>query len=352
MNVKVGDKVKFLNEKGQGIITKIINKTTVGVTIEDGFEIPYTIANLVVETEKSEGEKNTIIQPLSLVVKPVHHIEQKPTHPASHTKIEEEEGIYLAFSPEKAKDISHSDINVWLVNHTSYTILFTYSIWNNGNYMTLETGEIAGLNVDLMQTIHRNELNDHRNFKIDVLFFNEKLHDHQHPVSNVIKLKPIKLYKENAFQENGFISDKALIFPVYKLNEGSPDSEAYMITEKKLSKILFQKSKVVDRPKTSKPHANNNPANEMEIDLHIEELLDDYSNMSNAEIIHVQLTYFQNALDKAINEHFKKLIVIHGVGNGRLKQEVRALIAASTALKYYDASYARYGFGATEIVFF
>lgn len=352
MNVKVGDKVKFLDEKGKGVITKIINKTTVGVTIEDGFEIPYAISNLVVETDKNAAEKNTIIQPLSSAIKPVQPVEQEPVYSVSHAKIQEEEGIYLAFSPENAKDISHSNINVWLINHTAYTILFTYSIWTNGNYITLETGEIANLNADLMQTIHRKELNDHRNFKIDVLFFSGREHDHQHPVSNVIKLKPIKLYKENAFQKNGFISDKALIFPVYKLNSDQQDPEAYLITEKKLSKILFQKNKVADKPKASKPHANNNPANEMEIDLHIEELLDDYSNMSNAEIIQVQLTYFQNALDKAMNEHFKKLIVIHGVGNGRLKQEVRALIAATTSLKYYDASYARFGFGATEIVFF
>jgi hypothetical protein len=351
MNVKVGDRVKFLNEKGKGIITKIINKTTVGVTIEDGFEIPYAISNLVVETEKGAAGKNTIIQPLS-AVKAAQPVERELLHPVSHTKIEEEEGIYLAFSPENPKDLSHSNINVWLVNHTAYTILFTYSLWSNGYYQTVETGEIADLNADLMQTIQRKELNDHRNFKIDVLFFSESEHDHQHPVSNVIKLKPIKLYKENAFRENDFISDKALIFPVYKVNEGVQDPEAYMITEKKLSKILFQKGASATKPKTSKPHATNNPANEMEIDLHIEELLDDYSNMSNAEIIQVQLNYFQNALDKAMNEHFKKLIVIHGVGNGRLKQEVRAIIATNAALKYYDASYARFGFGATEIVFF
>jgi hypothetical protein len=351
MNIKVGDKVKFLDEKGKGIITRIINKTTVGVTIEDGFEIPYAISNLVVVTDKSAVEKNTIIQPLS-VVEVTQLAHPQPTHSVSHSKIEEEEGIYLAFSPENAKDITHSNINVWLVNHTAYTILFTYSLWSNGYYITLETGEIADMNADLMQTIHRKELNDHRNFKVDVLFFSEEDHDHQHPVSNVIKLKPIKLYKENAFQENGFISDKALIFPVYKLNEGVQDPEVYMITEKKLSKILFQKRNSVNKPKISKPHAVNNPASEMEVDLHIEELLDDYSNMSNAEIIQVQLNYFQNALDKAINEHFKKLIVIHGVGNGRLKQEVRAIIATNAALKYYDASYARFGFGATEIVLF
>ncbi len=349
MNFKVGDKVKFLNEKGNGVVTRIINKNTVGVTIEDGFEIPYATSNLVNETDKNITLVVPVVAEQNRVKSAVQEYVQSPVQPFIK---EEKEGVYLGFSPENAKNITGSSINVWLMNHTSYTILFTYSVWNNGNYLTLETGSIKGMDVELVQTIHRKELNDHRNFKIDALFFKEKAHEHQSPVSNIIKLKPIKLYKENAFKENGFIQDKALIFTVYKLNDKQEVFEPYMITEKKLSKILFQKSKTPEKPKVSKPHVNNNPANEMEIDLHIEELLDDYSNMSNAEIIQVQLKYFQNALDKAMNEHFKKLIVIHGVGNGRLKQEVRALIATNSSLKYYDASYARYGFGATEIVFY
>lgn len=345
MNFKIGDKVKFLNEKGEGVVTKIINKTTVGVTIEDGFEIPYPVSGLV-SAEKKAAEPAALPESKS-----GNEREPEIMHTSLHSETkEEEEGIYLGFSPENATNVSGSDINVWLINHTAYHIVFTYSIWNNGYYQLFETGTISGFNAELVQTIRRKELNDHRNFKIDALFYKKKEYEHQHPVSNVIKLKPIKLYKENAFKENGFIQDRALIFDVYKLRDEMEIPEPYMITEKKLSKILFQKSRLQEKPKTSKPHANNNPLNEMEIDLHIEELLEDYSNMSNAEIIKVQLSYFQNALDKAINEHYKKLIVIHGVGNGRLKQEVRALIETNRSLKYHDASYARYGFGATEIL--
>ena len=346
MNFKIGDKVKFLNEKGQGIVTRIINKTTLGITIEDGFEIPYAISNLVSERD----ERND--HPKQHPVPEESRVEKEVIHAVTDLREEEEEGVYLGFSPENIKNISASDINVWVINHTSYHLLFTYSIWSNGSYQLIETGTILGYSAELVQTIRRKELNDHRNFKIDALFFKKKEYEHQHPVSNVIKLKPIKLYKENAFQPNGFIPENALIFDVYRLKDEEETAEPFMITEKKLAKILFQKSRTQDKPKVSKPHANNNPLNEMEIDLHIEELLEDYTKMSNAEIIKVQLTYFQNALDKAINEHFKKLIVIHGVGNGRLKQEVRALIENHSSLKYQDASYARYGFGATEIVFY
>src|SRR3954468_5830547 len=214
MNFKVGDKVKFLNEKGEGTISRIINKTTVGVTVEDGFEIPYIISDLILITDKNA------VKPGATEIKAPPIIEQKHHFQSNAIEIEEEEGVYLGFSPENKKDISQSNINVWLMNHTSYTISFSYSLWNSGNYTTLETGKIAPFKVDLVQTIHRKELNDHRNFKIDAIFHSEKAHEPQHPISNVIKLKPIKLYKENAFRSNGFIQDNALIFPVYKLSEG------------------------------------------------------------------------------------------------------------------------------------
>ena len=44
--IKVGDKVKFLNDVGGGVVTSFINKNMVNVENEDGFEIPYPITQL------------------------------------------------------------------------------------------------------------------------------------------------------------------------------------------------------------------------------------------------------------------------------------------------------------------
>lgn len=131
-----------------------------------------------------------------------------------------------------------------------------------------------------------------------------------------------------------------------------PEPEPVKEVEEKIdvTKLFNQKLHHSDKPKKSKPHAQNNGLLEMEINLHIEELLDNYSGMSNAQIVQVQLRHFQKALDKAITGRYRKLIVIHGVGNGRLKQEVRAILDAEE-LRYFDGSYAKYGWGATEVVF-
>ena len=47
MDLKPGDKVSFLNEKRDGIVKKMLNNKMVLVEIEDGFDIPVAINDLV-----------------------------------------------------------------------------------------------------------------------------------------------------------------------------------------------------------------------------------------------------------------------------------------------------------------
>jgi hypothetical protein len=90
---------------------------------------------------------------------------------------------------------------------------------------------------------------------------------------------------------------------------------------------------------------------EIEIDLHIEELIDSHRGMSNGEILNVQMANFKRELNVAIRRKAKKLIVIHGVGEGTLKSEIaRELYEHYPNLDYHDASYRKYGYGATEII--
>ena len=85
---------------------------------------------------------------------------------------------------------------------------------------------------------------------------------------------------------------------------------------------------------------------------HREELVDNINGMSTAAIVQIQLQYFIKNLDEAIAMRLKKLIVIHGIGTGRLKAEVYNALENYPKLKYQDASYAKYGFGATEILIY
>jgi hypothetical protein len=86
------------------------------------------------------------------------------------------------------------------------------------------------------------------------------------------------------------------------------------------------------------------------IDLHIENLIDTHNGMSNSEILKIQMTHFKLFLNKSIDKKQRKIVVIHGVGEGILRHEIRKeLDIYHPYFEYYDASYDEFGYGATEI---
>jgi DNA-nicking Smr family endonuclease len=87
----------------------------------------------------------------------------------------------------------------------------------------------------------------------------------------------------------------------------------------------------------------------MEIDLHLHELVDNEHHLGDAEKLDHQLRYFERMLNTAIRTGKRKMIVIHGVGEGRLRDEVRRVLEHYDVVRFHDANPRLYGYGATEV---
>lgn len=86
-----------------------------------------------------------------------------------------------------------------------------------------------------------------------------------------------------------------------------------------------------------------------EVDLHLHELVEDESRLSQGEKLRYQLAYFERSLEAAIRDGKRKLIVIHGVGEGVLREEVRKVLQYYENVRFHDGDMSRYGVGATEV---
>lgn len=86
-----------------------------------------------------------------------------------------------------------------------------------------------------------------------------------------------------------------------------------------------------------------------EIDLHIEALTDSHQEWTNTEIVQKQMLEFRTFYNKARGRRIRKLIVIHGIGAGVLKEEVRIFLAGQEGIEFFDADYREYGKGATAV---
>lgn len=92
--------------------------------------------------------------------------------------------------------------------------------------------------------------------------------------------------------------------------------------------------------------------NEDEIDLHFHNLMDYHDGLSNTEKLHIQTSAMRERLDYCIANNKKKLIVVHGIGKGVLKAEVRRILREEYNLEFFDAPLRKYGWGATQVNFY
>ncbi len=96
-----------------------------------------------------------------------------------------------------------------------------------------------------------------------------------------------------------------------------------------------------------KPKERHAP--KFEVDLHIHHLTKSSRGMSNYEMLNLQLDTARGQLEFAIRKRIPKIVFIHGVGEGVLRQELETLFGRYNNVKFYDADYKTYGLGATEV---
>lgn len=313
MNFKLGDFVRFVDEKREGYITRVIDSQTLGVTDTDGFEIPVAVSNLT-------------------------HVHGHSTHPKGNseniqliTAIEDfnEVGIFLAVVEDhKASSVVHFT----LLNRTSFQLLLTLTTDLKGKYKGEFASAIQAKTNSQIYSANLADIEVWPNFMFQILSFT---------TNNVKPKSPLNIVKK--FKAKDFSGAKKEVAGlnryawVIQLDETVP-----LIDAQKLKESFFRAPAV--HPVIAKPA--------QEIDLHIEKLRDDHLFLEQAEMINIQLAYFQQMLDAAIVNQMPKIVFIHGVGNGTLRHHIHKVISKHPQVRtFMDAQKEKFGFGATEVVF-
>ncbi len=363
MKFKTGDKVKFLNEKGGGVISKIISNELVYVSIDDGFEIPVHSGDLI--PDMSDNKNN---EPVNTSYKEpsVQNNEEKkenakeqdegnniPLH-LHMSKNSLSKGIYIAFVPENQNILTIDPVNIYLINYTDKDVLynlFLKSPSDNG-YTGTAYGIIDAGSMLHAGTAERNEINNWAEGTMQIMYFQDKTNRIIVPVCQDFSIKPSKFQKETNYKDSPFLIEKALLVTIdetaeqtFVFNEEPPEnpyskgkvnSIIQNIDEKKETDMSFIKKHLIDE-KTA------------EVDMHIWKLIEDYSKMTNSEMINIQLDYLKRCMESAFENRLAKVVLIHGVGNGTLRGEVRKILGEYPNVEYMDASMQKYGVGATEV---
>lgn len=115
--------------------------------------------------------------------------------------------------------------------------------------------------------------------------------------------------------------------------------------------ILTLSVKKEDLPKSKRSIVTNTNSKENvpEKDLHIEELLESHRGKTNSEILEVQMKHLKEFFGNMVAKRMSRFVIIHGVGEGVLRQEVHSFLFEKKGVKYWDADFSKYGRGATEV---
>lgn len=377
---KVGDRVRFLNATGGGVITRIEGKT-VYVEDEDGFEAPFLTKDVVVVLPAGheaavKGSKIMFDQkafdagrksdePQKRVEEILSETKVEPEEPVEETKHGDIPSITLAFEPENVKRLSSTRFTGVLVNDSNYYIDFTFlkrSTEDRG-WELVFTGTVNPNELIDVVVLTHEELPDYGRVAVQgVAYKKDKVFSLIPPLNVNRKIDLTKFHKLHCFRESKYFETPVLEFPLVtsgetvaqleidsqKLEEGIKS-----VNDKELARELSKKFKTEGSKSPKNTTSTVSPFKKLpliEVDLHIGELTDTLAGMEPKDMLEMQL----GEVRKTMNEHSKrvgqKIVFIHGKGEGVLRKAVLDLLKKEyPKAELQDASFREYGFGATLV---
>lgn len=355
---KPGDKVRFLNSVGGGRITRIVDKVAY-VEDSDGFETPVMLRECVVVGE------SPIVSSAVFAPQPATQPESKEAKdarvPEPQVEIEETStgdviNLQLAYEPQDIKSLSTTTFDTYLVNDSNYYLYFTYMSRERGaKQWTLRYNGIVEPNIQLfVEELAVDDLPDIDYVAVGVLpFKKDKPFTAQVPVLIERRFDSTKFARLHCFQPNLYFESPVISLPL--IVDGKPVETVQPVKKAQAKELEKQlKSKIRADKRHSRPVLKQEVAKRkgdiIVVDLHIHELLDTTRGLSSSDILNYQVDTFCKVMDENAKAKGQKIVFIHGKGDGVLRNALlKELSHRYKGNDVQDASFAEYGYGATQV---
>lgn len=352
LEMKIGDKVRFLNTTGGGVVKAFKDKDIVLVEDEDGFDIPILIRECVViesghdaQVRQQPQQQKAINEVLAMHLPTT----REKIYIPEETKEGESLSVAIAFLPIDSRNMTTTGFETYLVNDSNYYLSYSYSSRVDNGWICRNAGVIEPNTKVFIEEFERESLNDLENLCMQFIAYKkDKPYGLKNSYSINLKLDTVKFYKLHSFQENDYFEDNALVYVLVKKDIAGRELR---VSAEELELAMREKI-AQERRLRIQPAKNTTARNEiLEIDLHIDELLDDTTGMSSGEILEYQMDKFREVMDAHKSKRGSRIVFIHGKGDGVLKKELlKELKNKYKSANYQDASFREYGYGATMII--
>ena len=354
--MKIGDKVRFLSEKGGGRVAGFQGKNIVLVEDEDGFQVPMMTHEVVVVGE--ENYDTSRIVEVKQQQKAQQKAQERETEPADRPvtfkpQPEERKGgeqlsAYLAFVPIDVKELSRTRFEAFFVNDSNYYMRFTYLKAEGTAWTLCYTDEVEPNTKLFIEEFGREDLGTMERVAVQLVAYKREKPFLLKPAIDVqLRIDGVKFFKLHTFQESDFFEQPALIYTIVE-----HDREVHP-----LPLPLREGKTILASGKTMKSESSPLPRREgqggdssLVVDLHADALLDKTTCMSPSDILNHQLDVFRRTLKNYEKKRGTRIIFIHGKGEGVLRKALlNELQYRYKGYTWQDASFQEYGYGATQV---
>jgi hypothetical protein len=332
MKFQIGDKVLILHSKEEGEVIDVINDKMVMVDVR-GVKFPAYIDQLDFPYFQKFSQKKLFPEK-----KQKKYVDDLRTEKTAAPRAVD--GVWLTFLPvtdmDEFGDEVVEELKIHLVNRTDEAYHFIYKLNYFGKTDFELKNELFPFRDFYLHDIPFENLNDSPAFEFDFSLVTAKKEKAGH-YEAFLRLKPKQLFARiDAIRQKGEATFSQQLFASY------PDKQEEIHEPFDRTNAGYDAARV-------RQHLE--PARSV-VDLHIEKITDDWKDLRNHEIVSMQLANFEKYYELALAHVQPSLTVIHGVGSGRLRDEIHELLKHRKEVKTFVNQYhPAYGYGATEIFF-
>jgi hypothetical protein len=341
MLLAIGTKVRLKNTGDEGVIREVLGDDLFTVYLSEvDMEIPAFETNLErLDLHKANAKVVRIETP------PPPELPRE----AVQYKILTRKGILLAFQPVYSQENSVEAFDLYIVNDTAQDVIYNFESTFEQSARLRKSEQIGSSDLQSLGRISFAQLNDRPHIRVDCWKITTK--GTEGVYEQQFRVKPKNFFTRAITVP--LLNRMAYCYTLFPNLKSPPKN----ITTSKEDLASYTQRNA--RKRKADPDSQFYSLHDVqglaeftrEIDLHIENLVSSTRKLTPTEMLNIQLSHFEEFLDKAIRLGVDRCFVIHGIGKGTLRNAVHnKLRRRSEVVDFKNEYHHRYGWGATEIV--
>jgi hypothetical protein len=241
--------------------------------------------------------------------------------------------------------VGSATLNIYLINHTPTQLVYVvYRELPTGGVEARLSGQFKPWSQQILFSIKQSEFDDFSRFNVYCLPFEPVQPKYPRVRVLEVRLKPKDALRKKTW--NPYLRQQCIQLSLSRLAQ---DSEVSVDPARLATQLVGDGGAT----REAKERIVLQEAVSYEVDLHIEALKGGFgAALSPSEIVMVQLEEFEKALTRGLAQGLHRMVFIHGIGEGRLREAIHARLRKNPNVKGFRLEhYAPYKGGATSVEF-